>query len=155
MWKIPYKTWLKTHASLHTSHVVYVYACRYAMSSVRSSSSLTKWAARISGELVNLVSPNFTRTFIPTYSSATQDRASLTSSSQKLSWKTVENAVFGWNFSITFKARIMKFYALIGTICLTYLLDMTSLTASGQLQNALRYCTKVWLAKELNNSATV
>ena len=32
---------------------------------------------------------------------------------------------------------------LLGTIGLTNLLDLTSLAASGRLQNAIKYCTKV------------
>ena len=37
----------------------------------------------------------------------------------------------------------MKFYALSATVNLTNLPDMTSLAASGRLQNAIKYCTKV------------
>ena len=54
-----------------------------------SSSSITMTASlcgsRISRELLDLESPNFTRASIPTYSTSTPDMTSLTTSGRKLS----------------------------------------------------------------------
>ena len=60
-----------------------------------------KLAAQISREPINLESSNFTRAAIPSYTTATLDMTSLTTSGQKLSRINVENDGFGWNFSRT------------------------------------------------------
>ena len=76
--------------------------------------------------------------------------------------KTVENAAtdgFGGHSREMFKQGLQNFTHLLGTIGLRELSDLTSLTASVRLQNAIRYCTKVRKTgasgKESNNSATV
>ena len=42
-----------------------------------------------------------------------------------------------------FKQELLNFTHLSRTVCLTYMPDITSLTASGRLQNAIKYCLKV------------
>ena len=54
---------------------------------------------------------------------------------------------------------MLQAYAMAGTIGLKNIPDMTSLAASGRLQNAIKYCTKVLktgsAGKQLNYSTTV
>ena len=71
---------------------------------------------------------------------------SLPTSGRKLSRKAVENAASHGFDGISreqFTPGSQKFYQLIGAIGLTNLPDTTSLDASGRLQNAIDYCTKV------------
>ena len=108
--------------------------------------SQTVSAAQISGELFDLASPNFRRTSTPTCPTATPDITPLTTSGRKLPRKkTVENAAcdgFWWNVSRTFKAK--EDHKILQTCRgLTNLLEMTSLAASGRLQNAIKYCINV------------
>ena len=126
------------------------------------SLSITKWAARTSQERFNLESPQSTWISIPTYSTATPDMTTLTTSGRKLSWKLSKIwplVVLGGICREQFKQGSPIFTHLSGTIGLTNLLDTTSLAASSQLQNAIKYCSRVRktgvVSKELNNSATV
>ena len=94
---------------------------------------------------VYLESPNFARISMPTDSIATPDMASPATSGQHLSKiaKTVENDAsksFQWNF---WRTGPQKFTHLLGTASLINLPDMTSLAASGQPQNAIKYYTKM------------
>ena len=80
--------------------------------------------------------------------SKTSDMTSVSNSGrsevkEKKTVKTAPSDGFGGNFSIIILARITKLYTLIGTISLTNMPDMTSLVASGRLQNAITYCAKV------------
>ena len=99
---------------------------------------------------------------MPTWSTAIPDMTSLSTSGRKLYGKTVENTAseaFGWNFSRTVQARILKFYKFIeDNRSHKNLLEMTSPAASGRLQNVIKCCTKVPktgpAGQESNNSAT-
>ena len=119
----------------------------------RRHSSITKWAAQIFRERFDLESPNFIRESILTHSTATPNMTSPTTSCQKLMWKKCLTS------QERFKWGSPHFAHLSGTICLTNLLDMTALAASNQLQNAIKYYTKVCKTfpadKESNNSAIV
>ena len=103
---------------------------------------------RISRKRFDLESPNFTQTSIPTLSTVVPDMTSFSTSGRKLQRKTVENTAFngfGWNFSRTIQARIMKFKftCLSRATGPTNLPEMTPPVASGRLQNVIEYCTKV------------
>ena len=74
----------------------YFYGKTPLASVVRRSSSITKWAARISLERFDLESPNFTRTSIPTCSTATSDMTSTATSGWKLSLKNRRKCRFWW-----------------------------------------------------------
>ena len=119
----------------------------------RRSASITNWAARISREPFDLESPNSTWTSIPTYSTTIPDMTLLV-----VAKKNVENVAsdgFGWNFSRTIWARITNFYKLIWVNYPTNLPDITSLAASGRLQNANKYCQNAWNASGRHNRRIV
>ena len=109
--------------------------------------SVTKWGSRISRERFDLGSPNFTGSSIPINSTAKSEITLVTISGLKLSQKkTAENATshdFESNFSRTIQRGLPNFTRLSGTIGLTNVTDMTPLAASGRLQNAIKYSTKV------------
>ena len=77
----------------------------------------TKSTCRLSPETFDLESSNFTLTSVPTHFTATLDMTSLSTSSLYRLW--------------------LEF------IGLTNVPDMTSLAASGRLQNAIKYCAEV------------
>ena len=71
---------------------------------LRRSSSITKWAARISREWFDLESPNFTRTSTPAYSAATPDVAWPTTSGRELSRKNCRKCRL-WPLRVEFEWR--------------------------------------------------
>ena len=116
----------------------------------RLSSTIMKWVARISGERFELESSNFTKTCTPTCCAITSDMTSLAASDWKLSrkkpwWKMPPPTALGGISRERFKRGSPNSTHLSETIGNTKLPDshMASLAASGRLQSAIKYCTKV------------
>ena len=94
--------------------------------------------AHISQELFDLESPNFTGTSTQVRPTTTPDMTSLTTSSRKLSWKNCLKYSLRYRLVEFLGERFKQnFIHLSGAIGLTNLTDVTSLAASGWLQNAM------------------
>ena len=108
--------------------------------------------ARISWELFELESPNFTGKSIPTNSTATPDITSTPASGQKIlpqqTSKVLPPMASGGISRECSMRGLRNFTGISWTIGYTNMSDMMSLAVSGQLQNAIKYfkyCQKIAL----------
>ena len=123
--------------------------CPIDTGSVGRRSFVPHTVTLVSRKWFDLESPNFTRSFILTCFTSTPDMShdvtiyfqSEIIAKQRRKWHLLRVWVeFLENCTC---ARTTKFYLLIGHNSPTNLPDLTSLAASGWLQNAIKYCIKV------------
>ena len=107
----------------------------------RCRSSVTKCGSRISPEFFDLASPNFARTSILTCS--TLVLVTIYFRSEVIAKKPAKMMALGGISWERFVWGPSDFKGILGTIGPTKLPDMPSLATSGQLQKAIKYCTKV------------
>ena len=111
-------------------------------------SSIAKWGNRIYRERFYRESPNVTQTSTPVGSTTTLYMTSLGTCGWQLAkfQKGSKNATtggFGWNSRERFKRGSRNFAGVSWTIGPTKWPDITSLSVSCQLQNAIKSCMKV------------
>ena len=118
----------------------------YAMTFVRCRSSITNWASRIILERFDLESPNSIRASVPVQSHHTGYDVTSYFRSDVVANQTAKMPPpisSGQISQELFKRGSQNFTYLLGTNSFANLLDMTSIAASGRLQNAIKYSTKM------------